>query len=119
MTDSNGFLKRSERGRFAKGTPPGPGRRKGTPNRTSADLRVIRDAFGASWVRVNGDAILDQIARDDPARYVELVCKVLPRAVELRDDKATAQIVVNMIAEAPRPATTLVHGPASAQLPPG
>jgi hypothetical protein len=66
-------------------------------------LRVIRDAFGASWVRVNGDAILDQIARDDPARYVELVCKVLPRAVELRDDKPTARIVVNMIAETPRP----------------
>lgn len=103
MTDSNGFLKRSERGRFAKGTPPGPGRRKGTPNGTTVDLRTIRDKIAASWGRVGGDALLDQLARDEPAKYLGLVFGVLPRAVELRDDHATARIVVNMIAEPPRP----------------
>ena len=103
MTDSNGILKRRDRGRFTKGTAPGPGRRKGTPNRTTVDLRIIRDEIAESWRRGNGPKLLDQLARDDYPRYLELVCKVLPRAVELRDEKAAPRIVVNMIAETQRP----------------
>lgn len=62
-------------------------------------MREIRDAVATSWGRVGGDALLDQLARDEPAKYLEFVFRVLPRAVELRDEKAAPRIVVNMIAE--------------------
>jgi len=79
MTDSNGFLKRSDLGRFAPGTAPGPGRPKGKPNNSTIDARTLRSRIVGSWERVNGDEKLDQLAERDFTAYLRAVAGLIPR----------------------------------------
>lgn len=72
---------RDARGRFIKGYAGGPGRRPG-PNKTTCDLRELRNRVVRAWDRNDGDAILDQIAKDRPVAFVKLVLSVLPKNVE-------------------------------------
>ncbi len=81
MTDFETVEKprRATHGRFAKGTKPGPGRPRGSRNKTGTQARqAILDAFealgGAEW--------LMQIAKAEPALFVRLLAACLPRETE-------------------------------------
>jgi hypothetical protein len=101
MTDSDGILKRLNNGRFAAGTASGPGRKPGTPNATTVDLRMLRERIAASWNRVGGDGLLDQLAQTDPARYLELVCRVLPRDHHVELSEPPRKLELNLYLEKP------------------
>lgn len=80
---------RDGRGRF-NGRRPGPGRPRGCSNHKTLRALELRQRIVDSWDRVNGDRLLDQLAKADPAEYLKLVCKLLPaerpdrQRVELR-----------------------------------
>lgn len=64
---------------MAKGAKFG-GRRKGTPNKITADLRdTIQKAFKA----VGGQDYLETVARDQPAVFCKLLGMTLPKDVNL------------------------------------
>jgi hypothetical protein len=56
--------------------PPGSGRARGTPNRTTARLRAV---VAQALEDAGGPAYLAGVARDRPELFVPLVRKVLPR----------------------------------------
>lgn len=69
-----------ETARIGQGKP-GPGRPKGTPNRTTA---LLKDAILQAATRAgDGDlaAYLEQQARENPAPFMSLLGKVLPLQV--------------------------------------
>ena len=104
MTDSNGILKRDDAGKFAPGTKPGPGRPLGMPNKTTADLRVIRQRIAESWDRVGGDGLLDKLALDRPLEYLRLVFSLLPRQHILADEADERRVLQIIIAKDEPPA---------------
>lgn len=79
MTDSRNGEIRDAGGRFTTGTAAGPGRKPGTPNQATADAKRVKAAILASWDEVDGPAILRQLAASDPAEYLRLIAKVLPK----------------------------------------
>ncbi len=99
VTDSNGILKRDDAGKFAPGTKPGPGRPPGRPNKTTADLRVIRHRIAESWDRVGGDRLLDKLALDRPLEYLRLVFSLLPRQHILADEADERRVLQVIIAK--------------------
>lgn len=61
---------------MAKGTKTGGGSRKGIPNRATADVRAaIATLAEANIGKVQG--WLDAVARDDPARALEVFTRLL------------------------------------------
>jgi hypothetical protein len=62
---------------MAKGAKTG-GRRKGTPNKTTAELK---GAILAAFSSVGGAEYLERIAREQPAVFCTLLGKVLPLTV--------------------------------------
>ena len=81
MTDFETVEKprRATHGRFTKGTKPGPGRPRGSRNKTGSQARqAILDAFEA----LGGVEWLMQIARAEPALFVRLLAACLPRETE-------------------------------------
>lgn len=69
---------------MAKGIKTG-GRKKGTPNKISRD---IREAVLQSFATVGGAAYLAEQARANPTAYLSLVGKVLPLQVTGEDGGA-------------------------------
>lgn len=63
---------------FVKGTPrtPGAGRKKGTPNKMTADIRTSIKLLSERNV-LGFDALIDRVAKRDPARAMDLHLKVL------------------------------------------
>lgn len=53
----------------------GPGRPKGSPNRTSA---AIKEAILNAFEKVNGEEYLVKLAQTDPRTFCTLLGKVLP-----------------------------------------
>lgn len=74
MSSKNG---RTRRGRFAKGNRCG--RTAGVLNKTTIDIRVLRQRILDSWDAVGGDKILARLAKRDPRSYLKLVASLLPR----------------------------------------
>ncbi|MDA8190917.1 MAG: hypothetical protein M0Z68_05475 [Gammaproteobacteria bacterium] len=81
MTDFETVEKprRATHGRFAKGTAPGPGRPRGSRNKTGTEAR---QAILSAFEQVGGITWLVQIARDEPALFVRLLAACLPRETE-------------------------------------
>ena len=73
---------RDSLGRFRRGSPGGPGRPAGSPNRTTIDGRVLRREFYESWKRNDGPALLDRLASEDPHAYLKLMVRLLPHGDE-------------------------------------
>lgn len=66
----------------AKGKPKTGGRQKGTPNKTTGDVKaMILDALNGA----GGAAYLQRQAEDNPAAFMTLVGKVLPLQVSGAD----------------------------------
>ncbi|NOT02908.1 MAG: hypothetical protein HOP29_20090 [Phycisphaerales bacterium] len=71
---------RGDNGRFVNGCAPGPGRPMGVPNKAA----FIRDAILDSWTAIDGAALLQRLARDDPRAYLRVVTSVLPKDIDAR-----------------------------------
>ncbi|NOT01041.1 MAG: hypothetical protein HOP29_10475 [Phycisphaerales bacterium] len=71
---------RGDNGRFVNGCAAGPGRPVGAPNKAA----FIRDAILDSWTAVDGAALLQRLARDDPRAYLRVVTSVLPKDIDAR-----------------------------------
>jgi hypothetical protein len=65
-----------------RGSKPGErrgGRRKGTPNKVTADLKeAVLNAFN----KAGGSAYLEKVARKHPAVFCALLGKILPRDIK-------------------------------------
>jgi hypothetical protein len=69
-----------------RGSKPGErrgGRKKGTPNKVSGDLRAM--VLGA-LDRVGGQTYLEQQARENPQAFMTMVGRCLPKQVNLGGD---------------------------------
>ncbi|NOT01043.1 MAG: hypothetical protein HOP29_10485 [Phycisphaerales bacterium] len=84
--DADACGHRDGNGRFVAGCRPGPGRPAGTADAVVTDTRAVRRAIVASWDRVNGPAILDRLANDNPLAYLRLVASILPREANAKGD---------------------------------
>lgn len=81
---------KAKRTGFKKGDPkpPSAGRRKGTPNKTTTELKkAIMNAFH----KVGGEDYLVLVAQTDPKTFCTLLGKVLPA-----EFKATVDANVNI-----------------------
>lgn len=85
---------RGAKGRFAKGCKAGPGRKPGTKNAVTGDLRAIKVEFVESWTRCHGPKILDAMAKLNPERWLHLIAGLLPK-------ETIADVVVEQRAELP------------------
>jgi hypothetical protein len=63
---------------IGKGTP-GPGRKKGVPNKNTA---LIRDLIIQALDNVGGVAYLEEAARSSPTAFLGLIGKVMPVQIE-------------------------------------
>lgn len=68
---------------IGKGTP-GPGRKKGVPNRNTA---LIREMVAQALDQAGGVAYLAEMARECPGPFLGLVGKVLPVQLQNADDQ--------------------------------
>ena len=91
---------RDKQGRLLKGHPGlrGAGRPPRALNGTTVDLREVRARIVGSWRRVNGDALLDTLARDNPEGYVRIVCSLLPKPTELEVRGLVGHVSLNDLA---------------------
>lgn len=79
-------------GRFAKGCPrpPGAGRPKGQPNRTTRDLAAMIDE---ALQRAGGAEYLAAQAKENPSAFLALVGKRLPRDITLDAGPTLAALI--------------------------
>jgi len=78
---------RNPRGRFSAGNRAGRGRIAGSENKTTTDFRKIKEQLAGSYDRVDGDAIFDRLAREQPAVWCSLIVKCLPKEADLHVDQ--------------------------------
>lgn len=73
--------------KFKKGEPrpPNAGRKKGTPNKASADLRA---AILAALDAAGGGQYLAEQAQKNPTAFLALLGKTLPKDIKLGGDLA-------------------------------
>lgn len=69
---------------IGKGTP-GPGRKKGVPNK---DTAIIRDMIATALSQVGGVDYLARVAESHPGPFLGLVGKVLPLQVTGKDGES-------------------------------
>lgn len=109
MTDSDGNLKRSDNGRFAKGTGAGPGRLAGVPNRTTTDLRELRREIAAAYHDCGGREIMRRLAAERPADFMRCVLAVLPREDRLELTEPNSMKIVIQRTPNPQDTLDLIH----------
>lgn len=82
-----------------KRLPPGPGRPKGQPNKTTALLKdaIIKAAVAAGEDRSGKDGLVGYctfLAKEEPKAFAQLLGKVLPMQVTGEDGGA---LVINVV----------------------
>jgi hypothetical protein len=89
-------VKRGQRGRFAKGTKPGPGRPKGLLNKFTGDLKeaFLQAAQAAGGSDGIAGYLYDQAIRDNPSPFMAGLSKLLPLLLEGNKD---APIIVERV----------------------
>lgn len=77
-----------------KGNALGAGRKKGTPNKVTADIRqmVINTLHAAG-----GEKYLLQQARDNPNSFLTLVSKAMPQNVNIGGQKDNPVVVTPLV----------------------
>ena len=92
---------RDKAGRFVNGHAPvrGSGRPSGRMSGTSIDLREVRARIVDSWRTVDGDALLAQLAEDDPKGYIQVVVSLLPKSTESEIRGQFTTLTVHTLAE--------------------
>ena len=71
--------KRDDRGRYLPGSG---GRTEGSRNKATISLANIRQRILNSWLTLDGDKLLADIAGDRPLEYLKLLCSLLPKPTE-------------------------------------
>ena len=71
--------KRDDRGRYLPGSG---GRTEGSRNKATISLANIRQRILNSWLTLDGDKLLADIAEDRPLEYLKLLCSLLPKPTE-------------------------------------
>ena len=71
---------RDRKGRWAKGKQAGPGRPKGSHNKTSVALAAM---VTGALDELGGQEWLVRAARKDPKAFMQLVGKLLPREINV------------------------------------
>lgn len=84
----NGHKGRLPNGRYIPGLAKlaGAGRPKGSLNKTTIDLREIRDSIVGTWNKAKGNEKLLAMAESDFPAYAKLVLPLMPRATEIHAD---------------------------------
>jgi len=79
-----------------KGQPKKGGRKKGTPNKQTADMRA---AMVEAFDKAGGVEWLVKLSQDDPRTFAGLVGKIIPNEI-----KATVEgeLVLNVVTNVPR-----------------
>ena len=80
-TDLRNGKNRDRNGRFIPGNSGGPGRPPGCDNHATADAKRVRQEIIDSWFdpQINGQDILRRLAQNNPAEYVRIVSRIIPR----------------------------------------
>jgi hypothetical protein len=73
------------------GTPKTGGRKKGTPNKITADVKA---AILSAFNKVGGPEYLAQQAVENPQAFMTLLGKVLPTQVKNADDDPGFRLIV-------------------------
>ena len=82
----NGRSDRNGKGQFKDGHPGGPGRPKGSENKSTVDARALRRAMLESFNELDDDGevagmiALRQLRADNPGTYLKLIASLLPAA---------------------------------------
>ena len=71
---------RDRSGRFVFGNRIGKGRKHDSENKTTADIRALRERIVASWDRCGGDKLLARIAKRTPRQAQALREKLVSEA---------------------------------------
>jgi len=79
-------------GRFAKGHAVCS--RKGVPNKATIDARIFRDKVLQTWVEVDGDAKLRDLAETDFGSYAKLVAGIAGKVPVTLDEVGGAVSIV-------------------------
>ena len=66
---------RTDAGRFAPGNRASPGRPRGSPNRSTTELK---SAILQALDQAGGAEYLERLARDQPDTFVKLLLRLLP-----------------------------------------
>jgi hypothetical protein len=66
-----------------KGAPKTGGRKKGTPNKATAD---VRDAITQAFERAGGADYLHRLATEDPRTFCTLLGKIIPTQIAGDED---------------------------------
>lgn len=82
---------------WPKGKPRGPtkgaGRKKGVPNKTTAD---VREAIKQAFDKAGGVNYLVKLAKDDPKTFVPLLSKIVPAEIKA-EHQGAIEIVVSYV----------------------
>jgi hypothetical protein len=81
------------------GKRPGAGRKLGTPNKLTAD---VKDAIKAAFGEVGGTAYLVEIAKADPRTFCSLLGKLVPTTVGGDPDGDPIKQIIEVITGVPR-----------------
>lgn len=87
-------VNRKGNGQFGQGG--GPGRPQGCVNKTTIDFRRIKQQLAGSYDRVDGDAIFDKLAQEQPAVWCTLIVKCLPKERDVSFDIVDPSNQLNM-----------------------
>ena len=74
---------KDEKGRFLKGTKPGPGRPKGS-TRYELGQDFVRDLHEA-WI-ANGKGAIDTVVKERPHEFLKVVAGLLPKDINVKVD---------------------------------
>lgn len=74
---------------MARGAKTG-GRQKGTPNRITGDLRAMVEGALSD---VGGQAYLAEQARENPAAFLNLVGKCMPKDIQVDVSETLAELI--------------------------
>jgi hypothetical protein len=96
VKETSETVKRGKRGRFEKGTKPGPGRPKGLLNKFTGDLKeaFLQAAQAAGGSDGIAGYLYDQAIRDNPSPFMTGLAKLLPLMLEGNKD---APIIVERV----------------------
>jgi hypothetical protein len=96
VKETSETVKRGKRGRFGKGTKPGPGRPKGLLNKFTGDLKeaFLQAAQAAGGSDGIAGYLYDQAIRDNPSPFMTGLAKLLPLILEGNKD---APIIVERV----------------------
>ncbi len=81
------------------GKRPGAGRKPGSPNKLSAN---VKDAISAAFAEVGGKEYLIGIAKSDPRTFCTLVGKLVPTTVGGDPDGEPIKQIIEVITGVPR-----------------